>query len=155
PLPVLQACDYLRQAALGLQHAFERGVVHRDLKPHNLLVTRAETPSVRGSSAHLPRPFASAYRWGVLKILDMGLARLLDRDERPASTLLTQVGSVMGTPDFIAPEQARNSHTCDVRADLYSLGCTFYYLLSGQVPFPKGTLTEKLLQHQLDAPEPV
>ncbi len=155
PLPVLQACDYVRQAALGLQHAHERGLVHRDIKPHNLLVARPEAPAARGSSAHLSRPFACAYRWGVLKILDMGLARLLDRDERPASTMLTQIGSVMGTPDFIAPEQARNSHTSDIRADLYSLGCTLYYLLSGQAPFPNGTITEKLLQHQLDDPEPV
>jgi eukaryotic-like serine/threonine-protein kinase len=68
---------------------------------------------------------------------------------------LTQIGSLMGTPDYIAPEQARNSRTCDIRADLYSLGCTFYYLLTGHVPFPIGSLTEKLCQHQFEETVPV
>jgi serine/threonine-protein kinase len=155
PLPALQACDYIRQAALGLQHAHEKGLVHRDIKPANLLVMRPGVPTGSLSGVQLPRPFAAAYRWGLVKILDMGLARLLDQDEAPGSTMLTQIGSVMGTPDYIAPEQARNSHTSDIRADVYSLGCTLYYLLTGQAPFPGGTLTEKLLQHQLDEPEPV
>src|SRR6266545_2763577 len=156
PLPILQACDYIRQAALGLQHAHERGMIHRDIKPANLLVARLD-PNVllSGSSAHLPRPFPAAYRWGLVKILDMGLARVLDREEGKAGTLLTQIGTVMGTPDFIAPEQARNSHASDIRADLYSLGCTFYFLLCGRVPFPNAAVTEKLLAHQLDEPEPV
>jgi serine/threonine-protein kinase len=155
PLPVLQACDYVRQTALGLQHAFERGLVHRDIKPANLLVARPDGPSGSRSSTHLPRPFKAAYRWGVVKILDMGLARSLARPDGTASTMLTQVGSVMGTPDYIAPEQARNSRASDIRSDLYSLGCTLYFLLAGRPPFPTGTLTEKLLQHQLDEPEPV
>ncbi len=68
---------------------------------------------------------------------------------------MTRKGTVMGTPDYIAPEQALDSHTVDIRADLYCLGCTFYYLLTGRVPFPGGTLTEKLLKHQLDEPRPV
>jgi WD40 repeat protein len=102
-------------------------MVHRDIKPSNLLVAD-----------------------GVVKILDMGLARL-DRPEDVAMhTLLTQDGLVLGTPDFIAPEQARNAHTIDIRADLYSLGCTLYYLLTGQVPFNGSTFTEKVIQHQLD-----
>jgi serine/threonine-protein kinase len=74
--------------------------------------------------------------------------------ERADSTM-TQEGALLGTPDFIAPEQAREAHACDHRADLYSLGCTFYYLLAGQVPFPGGTLTQKLLHHQLEEPRPV
>ena len=75
----------------------------------------------------------------VLKITDFGLARWADDDpDRPISHL-TQIGSVLGTPEFMSPEQTRNSSTCDIRADLYSLGCTFYYLLAGQVPFPNGT----------------
>jgi serine/threonine-protein kinase len=152
PLPVAQACDYIRQAALGLQHAHECGLVHRDIKPANLLVTREKTPS---SSAMLVRPGSCLGRWGTVKILDLGLARLKEEDGAPPGTLLTQLNSVMGTPDYIAPEQVRNSHDCDIRADLYSLGCTLYFLLSGRPPFPNGSITEKLLQHQLDEPEPV
>jgi serine/threonine-protein kinase len=158
PLPIDQACDYIRQAALGLQHAHERGMVHRDIKPSNLLVTGLREGASGGgqpagtstfSSPQLPTP------WGVVKILDMGLARLDTTDDTLLSTQLTQDGAVIGTPDFIAPEQAKNSHAIDIRADLYSLGCTLYYLLSGQAPFEGGTLVEKLLHHQLDPARPV
>ncbi len=133
PLPVPQACDYIRQAALGLQHAHEKGMVHRDIKPGNLLLAG-----------------------GVVKILDMGLARL-DRAGASDGTgsNMTRVGSIMGTPDFLAPEQALNTHTVDICADLYSLGCTFYFLLTGQVPFAGGSLTEKLLRHQTSKPRPI
>ncbi|MSQ94422.1 MAG: hypothetical protein EXR98_07690 [Gemmataceae bacterium] len=171
PLPVDQACEYIRQAALGLQHAFERGLVHRDIKPANLLVTKAVSSDRRRSSGLIPRNIdlhvrrssgmisrcepTLHYPWGVVKILDMGLARCTDPLTGRASTHLTQLGSLMGTPEFIAPEQARDSHTSDVRADLYSLGCTLYFLLAGQPPFPCGTVTEKLLHHQFDEPEPV
>ena len=178
PLPIDQACEYIRQAALGLQHAFERGMVHRDIKPANLLVARAVASDRRRSSGIIQRPasppagdgskiivrsssllpraeLAQHYPWGVVKILDMGLARCTDPFTGRASTHLTQIGSVMGTPEYIAPEQARDPHTSDIRADLYSLGCTLYFLLAGQPPFPNGTLTEKLLQHQLNEAEPV
>ncbi|HEY7327633.1 MAG TPA: protein kinase [Gemmataceae bacterium] len=132
PLPVDVASDYIRQAALGLQHAHERGMVHRDIKPHNLLLT-AQT--------------------GTIKVLDMGLARLSsDSHGGTSSGSLTQEGAVMGTPDYIAPEQALDSHSADIRADLYSLGCTFYFLLTGQVPFPGGTVMEKLFRHQTQPP---
>jgi WD40 repeat protein/tRNA A-37 threonylcarbamoyl transferase component Bud32 len=134
PLPDQEACEYIRQAALGLQHALEKGMVHRDIKPSNLLLTAGPNP--------------------VVKVLDLGLARVA-ATASDETTTLTNEGAVMGTPDYIAPEQARNAHGVDIRADLYSLGCTFYYLLSGRVPFPGGTLTEKLLQHQLDEPEPL
>jgi serine/threonine protein kinase len=135
PLPVERACEFIRQAALGLQHASERGLVHRDIKPHNILL------SADGK---------------VVKILDMGLARLdrLATDDDKSSTM-TQEGAIMGTPDYIAPEQAMASHSVDIRADLYSLGCTFYYLLTGKVPFPGGTLLEKVLKHQLNEPKSV
>jgi serine/threonine protein kinase len=128
PLPVPQACEFIRQAALGLQHAHERGMVHRDVKPANLLLTADGR---------------------TIKVLDMGLARL----DQPAgdddkSSTMTQEGMVVGTPDYIAPEQALESHTVDIRGDLYSLGCTFYYLLTGKVPFPGGTLLQKLNKHQ-------
>ncbi len=135
PLPVAQACEYVRQVALGLQHAHERGMVHRDIKPHNLLLT------ANGK---------------VVKVLDMGLARLgpSSGDDDRSSTM-TQEGAIMGTPDYIAPEQALESHTVDIRADLYSLGCTFFYLLTGRVPFPAGTLIQKVNKHQFEEPPPV
>ncbi len=160
PLPVDQACDFVRQAALGLQHAFERGFVHRDIKPGNLLLTR-NTDKIRASSGKMLRPDLNAIRpprstpWGAIKVLDLGLARWQDPATGRASTHLTQMGSVMGTPDFIAPEQARNSHTCDIRADLYSLGCTLYYLLAGRVPFLGGSFAEKLLKHQIEEPDAI
>ncbi len=171
PLQINQACEYIRQAALGLQHACERGLIHRDIKPANLLVTRGIASDRRRSSGVIPRPVALLakqssgmlkrsepalhYPWGVVKILDMGLARCTDVFPNQSSTHLTQVGSVMGTPEYIAPEQARDSHNSDIRADLYSLGCTLYFLLTGQPPFPDGSMTEKLLQHQFNEPDPV
>jgi serine/threonine-protein kinase len=151
-LPIPMACDFIRQAALGLQHAHERGLVHRDIKPGNLLVTRPTTAGLRSGPIRLPAraqdtpapgPSARAGA-GVVKILDMGLARLADSDDRSA---LTQAGSVIGTPDFMAPEQAINASTVDHRADLYSLGCTFYYLLTGSPPYSEGTPAEKLQKH--------
>src|SRR5262249_30748015 len=105
PLPIAQACDYIRQAALGLQHAFERGLVHRDIKPSNLLVTTVslDTPRVEA---------------GNVKILDMGLARLQGGDNQAEA--ITQFQATLGTPDFISPEQARDARSADIRADLYS-----------------------------------
>jgi WD40 repeat protein/tRNA A-37 threonylcarbamoyl transferase component Bud32 len=134
PLPVALACDCARQAARGLQHAFEKGMVHRDIKPHNLLLT--------------PQ--------GIVKILDMGLARLTPvGDDSESTTTVTQEGAVMGTPDYMAPEQAEESHGVDIRADLYSLGCTLYHLLAGRPPFVGGTLLQKLRKHQSDRPVPL
>jgi serine/threonine protein kinase len=138
PLLVATACDYIRQAALGLQHAHERGMVHRDIKPSNLLVTRS-------------RPV------GVVKILDMGLARPVKTEffDQPQQTAVTIDGTVVGTPDFMAPEQAKSSNSVDHRADIYSLGCTLYYLLTARLPFPEVTPMEKLIKHQLEEPYPV
>lgn len=147
PLPVAEACAYVRQTALGLQHAHERGLVHRDIKPHNLLLTHAHAIATIGE--HSPGGQDGSY--GMVKILDLGLARW-EAAAKDESTTMTREGIVMGTPDYIAPEQARSSGKVDVRADLYSLGCTFYFLLTGQPPFPGGSLTEKLLQHQLEHP---
>jgi WD40 repeat protein len=131
PLAVAQACDFVRQAALGLQHAAEQGLVHRDIKPSNLMVL---VPN------GLPLPPRA-----VVKILDMGVARLSQNPLHQESlTTLTRDGAVIGTPDYIAPEQLENPREADSRADLYSLGCTFYFLLSGQVPFPGGSLIQKL-----------
>jgi serine/threonine-protein kinase len=140
PLPAPQACDYIRQAALGLQHAHERGMVHRDIKPSNLLVTQTSSTG-DGSGVN--------YRWGLVKILDMGLARLQETVTGQLLDPLTQAGAGMrGTADYMAPEQAIDFHKADIRADIYSLGCTFFYLLTGQPPFADGTLAQKLMKHQ-------
>jgi serine/threonine-protein kinase len=140
PLPVALACEYVRQAALGLQHAAERGLVHRDIKPSNLLLT------ARGDDA----PGSP----GTIKLLDLGLALVRSSSEEDQSTLTT-TGMVLGTPDFMAPEQSLDSHSVDGRADLYSLGCTLYYLLTGRVPFPEGSVGWKLLRHHTEQPRPV
>jgi WD40 repeat protein/serine/threonine protein kinase len=145
PLPVDQACEYVRQAALGLQHAHERGLVHRDIKPSNLMLMSSPAgPAVNGAPA---RPA------GIIKILDLGLARLNQPGRyKGLATTLTQEGEFIGTPDFIAPEQAKNPRKVDIRADLYSLGCSLYYLLTGRAPFPAETVPEKLYQHWFAEP---
>jgi serine/threonine-protein kinase len=145
PLPVPQACDYVRQAALGLQHAHEKGLVHRDIKPSNLLVSRA--PADTGASA----ASEAAPRGDVVKLLDLGLARL----QGDGDTGMTRTGTVVGTPDYLAPEQALNAKAADIRADLYSLGCTLYCLLTGKPPFRCDEVAEVLLKHQLEKPLPL
>src|SRR5262249_12259469 len=117
--PVAQACEYARQAALGLQHAHEHGLVHRDVKPANLLV------SAPG---------------GRVKILDLGLVRRQPSamTGRESDLAATWEGSLVGTADYMAPEQARNPRSVDIRADLYSLGCTLYELIAGRPPFDGG-----------------
>jgi serine/threonine protein kinase/tetratricopeptide (TPR) repeat protein len=133
PLPVSRACEAARQAALGLQHASLRGLVHRDIKPANLLISRE----------------------GVVKIVDLGLARLAVADlEGPEDAKLTRTGELMGTPDYLAPEQILDFHRADIRADIYSLGCTLYQLLTGQPPFAGHSLAMKLLvQRRGDPPD--
>jgi serine/threonine protein kinase len=129
PLPVAAACDCIRQAALGLHHAHEHGLIHRDVKPGNLMRTPA----------------------GVVKVLDFGLARLV----QDTQTSTTPGGTLAGTPDYLAPEQARDPGSVDARADIYSLGGTLYFLLTGRPPFADGTALRKLLAHQDRAPTPV
>ncbi len=136
PLPAPLACDFIRQAALALQHAHEKGLVHRDIKPANLLL--AQAPGLRCA--------------GLVKVLDMGLARLLESATGEAFETLTREGAIMGSLDYLAPEQAANSHAADIRADLYGLGCTLYYLLTGEAPFPGRNPLEKLLRHRNDPP---
>ena len=132
PLSPGDAAGVAYQVALGLEHARKRGIVHRDVKPSNILIDTE----------------------GCAKILDMGLARIeregLTDDE---SATLTQTGAVMGTVDYIAPEQAEDTHKADTRADIYSLGCTLYHTLAGQVPFPGGSAMEKLYGHGMREPE--
>ncbi|MEJ7636703.1 MAG: serine/threonine-protein kinase [Singulisphaera sp.] len=128
--PVGEAINYTLQIANALVHANERGVVHRDVKPSNIIIT----------------PFGRA------KLVDMGLARRFERDGDDG---LTQSGMTLGTFDYISPEQARDPRNVDVRSDLYSLGCTLFYLLTGRPPFPEGTVLQKLLHHQEDTPPDV
>lgn len=127
PLPVAEAVEYARQAALGLQHAFEKGIVHRDIKPANLIVT-----TLKANGAALP----------LVKILDFGLARFDSESDDVAR--LTQVGRLLGTIDYISPEQAQDARSADIRADIYSLGCTLHFLLAGEPPFHGDTMVEKL-----------
>jgi serine/threonine protein kinase/WD40 repeat protein len=147
-LPVTWACEFIRQAAMGLHYAHERGLVHRDVKPSNLLLTWTEGVSHPGMFGGA-EPVSMGPQ-AVVKVLDLGLARL--RESEKQHTELTHEGQFMGTPDFVAPEQALAAHDADHRADLYSLGCTLYYFLTGQVPFPGTKVTEKLLKHQLETP---
>ncbi|MBL8795272.1 MAG: serine/threonine protein kinase [Planctomycetia bacterium] len=158
PLPLGAACDYVRQAALGLQHAHERGLIHRDIKPGNLLVARPESDLKKTLGPGMsPEARARFNRWGIVKILDLGLVRLENQDsfEGNGQMKLTQEGFSLGTVDYMAPEQIHDPHKVDIRADLYSLGCTFYEALVGQPPFPEGSLLEKLQGHKSRTPPPV
>jgi serine/threonine protein kinase len=146
PLPIGRACDYVRQIALGLQHAHDLGFVHRDIKPSNLIVTGADR-SANGTP--LPR------REGLIKILDLGLALLHQPTEPKKGSELTREGVVIGSADYMAPEQWLNAHKVDSRADLYSLGCVFYFLLTGRAPFMADEPMEKMLKHHLDEATPV
>ncbi|MFO0876658.1 MAG: serine/threonine-protein kinase [Gemmataceae bacterium] len=144
-LSVGLACDYIRQVANGLQCAHLLGMVHRDLKPANILV---QWHGLLGESSP-----------GLVKISDFGLARLATPAEplpgHTRATLLTHDNTVMGTPDYLSPEQARSLHKTDIRSDLYGLGCTFYFLLTGQVPFPGGTALDKIIRHATEKPHPL
>jgi eukaryotic-like serine/threonine-protein kinase len=132
PMEVLRACHYIRQAALGLQHAHDTaGIVHRDIKPGNILVDRN----------------------GIVKILDMGLARFFHDEEDILTKKYDE--NVLGTADYLAPEQALDSHSVDIRADIYSLGATFYFCLTGRTPFAEGTVAQKLIWHQTRQPKPI
>jgi serine/threonine-protein kinase len=128
-----RALDYLLQAARGLEHAHERGVIHRDIKPSNLLVDRE----------------------GTVRVLDLGLVRVVDPDKSDGNSTdsghLTQTGEILGSFDYMAPEQAIDTKRVDHRADIYSLGCTLYFLLSGRSPFRGETSMQKLLAHRESA----
>jgi serine/threonine-protein kinase len=150
PLAVAQACAYVRQAAEGLQCVHENGLVHRDIKPSNLLVR-----DLADAVGRRQRPGAEpgSKPWGTVKILDLGLARLRrPLDNSLTGGLTTNSPVMMGTLDYMAPEQALDFHTVDIRADIYSLGCTFYYLLTGQAPFAGGTPAHIILAHQQKPP---
>ena len=128
PLEPRVAAEYTRQIASGLAEAHRAGLIHRDIKPSNVLLD----PS------------------GVVKILDLGLARIID-DGAPSLTLMND-SKIIGTVDYLSPEQAINSHSIDGKADVYSLGCTLYFLLTGSPPFPSGSLPERIIKHQTRRP---
>jgi eukaryotic-like serine/threonine-protein kinase len=128
PLSLELACNYMAQAAEGLAHAHKNGLIHRDVKPANLLVDRN----------------------GIVKILDLGLALFSDNER--ASLTVEHNENVLGTADYLAPEQAVNSHKVDHKADIYGLGCTLYFLLTGHPPFPDGTLAQRIAKHQTQMP---
>jgi len=149
PVTIQLAASFTRQAALGLQNAHEKGMVHRDIKPQNMMVTRKAQ----------------------VKVMDFGLARFVHTDEeedaaatrpggrlpfgagRPVADPLTNPNLLMGTPDYLSPEQAKNSHNVDSRSDIYSLGCTLFFLLTGKPPFAHApSLIDKLLAHTEDLP---
>ncbi len=132
PLSVERAANYIAQSANGLQHAHEAGLVHRDIKPGNLLLERT----------------------GEVKVLDLGLARFFF-EENDQLTKKHDANSVLGTADYLAPEQAMDSHNVDIRGDIYSLGATFYFLLTGHAPFHDKSVPQKLIAHQLRQPPPI
>jgi serine/threonine protein kinase len=131
PMDYDTAADFVAQVANGLQHAHEMGLVHRDIKPANCLVDKHN----------------------VVKLLDLGLAKLTEDDQ--ASLTMANEENVLGTADYLAPEQALNSHQADSRSDIYSLGCTLYFLLTGSPPFPEGSISERLLKHQTARPDSI
>ena len=132
PLDVRRATHYIRQVANGLDYAFRNGIIHRDIKPGNILIDRQ----------------------GAARILDMGLARFFT-DHSDQLTIKYDDKIVLGTADYVAPEQVANSHAVDIRADIYALGATYYYLLAGHPPFPTGTVSQKLLWHRTKEPTPI
>ncbi len=130
-VPFEAAADYIAQAADGLQHAHDTGIVHRDIKPANLLLDDR----------------------GVIKILDMGLARL--KSDQNVASPIPQEESILGTADYLAPEQADNCHKVDHRVDIYGLGCSLYFLLTGHPPFPDGSMAQRVAKHRSVMPEEI
>jgi serine/threonine protein kinase len=144
-LPVGEAVRLIRQALAGLQHLHERRMVHRDLKPSNMMLTpAADKPDTTWDAT--------------VKVLDIGLGRGLFDDGTPEGgieTQLTEEGTVLGTPDYLAPEQARDARTSDIRADVYSLGCVLYHCLTGRPPFPDTNIMAQMLKHATEKPAPL
>jgi serine/threonine protein kinase len=147
-LPPVEAVRIVHQALLGLQHIHEQGMVHRDLKPANLMLIAKSPPADPETTLNL-----------LVKILDIGLAREFFDESGPADPKeqmdLTGEGTLLGTPDYLAPEQARDPRTIDIRADIYGLGCTLYHLLAGQPPFPDKNILNQMIRHATETPKPL
>jgi serine/threonine-protein kinase len=163
-LPPTLAADMIYQAALGLQHAHARGLVHRDLKPGNLLWSAVQSLPASGALAakeqtRPSRELTTSYvapdavPRGVVKILDLGLARFLQ--DQLGSSQVTKEGAGVGTPDYMAPEQFRDALHADATTDIYGLGCTLYHLISGTVPFPGSSYSDKADAHAKKVPIPL
>jgi len=163
-IPPTLASDMIYQAALGLQHAHGKGLVHRDVKPANLLLSRAQP--LAGVAAQPARDLArlasqlttsyvapAGLGKGIVKVLDLGLARFLQ--DQLGDSQLTKEGIGVGTPDYMAPEQFRDALHADARTDIYGLGCTLYQLVTGAVPFPGSSFSEKADAHAKKEPIPV
>ena len=142
-LPAAEAVRLIHQALQGLQHIHEQGLVHRDLKPANLMLTPLT-----------PKTDADTTLNATVKILDIGLVRLLN-STGDAEEELTIEGELLGTPDYLAPEQARDPRTSDIRADIYSLGCVLYHMLTGQPPFPDTNVLSQMIRHATELARPV
>lgn len=155
-LAVPDACDYIRQAAMGLQHAYERNLVHRDIKPVNLFLTQEYIGSGGVRQGSNAKTKSTMHAVPLIKILDWGLACLRSPKGCTQPEPIENIArNVVGTADYLSPEQARNANTVDIRGDIYSLGCSYYYLLTGRAPFPDGTLMQKIMQHQQAEPMPI
>ncbi len=140
-LPPAEAVRLVHQALTGLQHIHEQGMVHRDLKPANLMLAGGESDTTLKATA---------------KILDIGLARQMFEEGQPENKVeLTAEGVLLGTPDYLAPEQARDPRNIDIRADIYSLGCVLYHALTGQPPFPDSNILSQLVRHATETPKPL
>jgi serine/threonine protein kinase len=150
-LPPAEAVRLIHQALLGLQHIHEQNLVHRDLKPANLMLVPASTPGPGDTTLK-----------ATAKILDIGLGRALFDESSPAAPpggevdfQLTAEGVLLGTPDYLAPEQARDPRATDIRADIYSLGCVLYHMLTGQPPFPDTNIISQMVRHATETPRPL
>lgn len=152
PLPVQLACNFLRQTALGLQHAFERGLGHCNIKPENILIAgyqaKGQAGDSSGSNSAVPR--------GVVKILNLGFAQLNEATNvMVGSKTAVRTGAAIGAPDYIAPELIKDPRAADIRSDIYALGCILYFALVGKPPFPEATANEKLAAQQSKEPIPI
>jgi len=145
-IPPAEAARLIHQALLGLQHLHEHQMVHRDLKPSNLMLIPAWKPGTPDTTLH-----------STLKILDIGIGRQTFSEEDPTTRdmHLTTEGALLGTPDYLAPEQARDSRAADIRSDIYSLGCVFYQLLTGRTPYIDANVMTLMVKHSMENPPPI
>jgi serine/threonine protein kinase len=146
-LPPAEAVRLLHQALLGLQHIHEQGLVHRDLKPGNLMLVPGHVPGQPDNTLR-----------ATVKVLDIGMGRALFDEmvsEGIHKTSLTSEETLLGTPDYMAPEQARDARAADIRSDIYSLGCVLYHTLTGQPPFPDTNIISQMIRHATEPPRPL